>query len=93
MQTAPAGTYNGALDVVKQTLARDGLKGWVLAFSSSSSAKFTSAPLFSMYRGMGPPLVGVTPIFALSFWVSFLESPGLLGSDSELVLSLSSPMT
>lgn len=21
-----------------------------------------------MYRGMGPPLVGVTPIFALSFW-------------------------
>ncbi|KAG9049591.1 carnitine transporter [Tulasnella sp. UAMH 9824] len=48
MQTAPAGTYTGALDVVKQTLARDGLKG--------------------MYRGMGPPLVGVTPIFALSFW-------------------------
>jgi len=33
---------------VKQTLARDGIKG--------------------MYRGMGPPLVGVTPIFALSFW-------------------------
>ena len=21
-----------------------------------------------LYRGMGPPLVGVTPIFALSFW-------------------------
>lgn len=21
-----------------------------------------------MYRGMGPPLVGVTPIFAISFW-------------------------
>lgn len=23
-----------------------------------------------MYRGMGPPLLGVTPIFAISFWVS-----------------------
>ncbi|KAG8922655.1 hypothetical protein FRC02_011697, partial [Tulasnella sp. 418] len=48
LQTAPAGTYTGAIDVVKKTLARDGLKG--------------------MYRGMGPPLVGVTPIFAISFW-------------------------
>jgi len=48
LQTAPAGTYNGAMDVVRKTLARDGVKG--------------------MYRGMGPPLVGVTPIFALSFW-------------------------
>jgi len=48
LQTAPQGTYAGALDVVKKTLARDGLKG--------------------MYRGMGPPLVGVTPIFAISFW-------------------------
>ncbi|KAF8319187.1 mitochondrial carrier domain-containing protein [Cantharellus anzutake] len=48
LQTAPQGTYTGAIDVVKQTLARDGLKG--------------------MYRGMGPPLVGVTPIFAISFW-------------------------
>lgn len=48
LQTAPAGTYTGALDVVKKTLARDGVKG--------------------MYRGMGPPLVGVTPIFAISFW-------------------------
>jgi len=48
MQTAPAGTYTGAMDVVKKTLARDGLRG--------------------MYRGMGPPIIGVTPIFALSFW-------------------------
>lgn len=48
LQTAPAGTYTGALDVVKQTLARDSVKG--------------------LYRGMGPPLVGVTPIFAVSFW-------------------------
>lgn len=48
LQTAPPGTYTGGLDVVKKTLARDGVRG--------------------LYRGMGPPLVGVTPIFALSFW-------------------------
>ena len=27
------------------------------------------SPFDSLYRGMGPPLVGVTPIFAISFWV------------------------
>jgi len=48
LQTAPQGTYRGGIDVVKQTLARDGIRG--------------------MYRGMGPPLIGVTPIFAISFW-------------------------
>ncbi|KAJ7596876.1 hypothetical protein C8J56DRAFT_882521 [Mycena floridula] len=48
LQTAPAGTYKGALDVVKQTLAKDGATG--------------------LYRGMVPPLLGVTPIFAISFW-------------------------
>lgn len=48
LQTAPPGTYTGAVDVVKKTLARDGLSG--------------------LYRGMVPPLLGVTPIFAVSFW-------------------------
>lgn len=48
MQTAQQGTYNGAMDVVKKTIARDGARG--------------------LYRGVLPPLVGVTPIFALSFW-------------------------
>ncbi|KAJ8083809.1 carnitine transporter [Marasmius tenuissimus] len=48
LQTAPAGTYTGALDVVKKALARDGVSG--------------------MYRGIVPPLIGVTPIFAVSFW-------------------------
>lgn len=33
LQTAPAGTYTGALDVVKKTLARDGLKGYALIYS------------------------------------------------------------
>ncbi|KAK7468731.1 carnitine transporter [Stygiomarasmius scandens] len=48
LQTAAPGTYNGAIDVVKKTLAKDGVTG--------------------MYRGMVPPLLGVTPIFAVSFW-------------------------
>ncbi|CAG8608174.1 7268_t:CDS:10 [Ambispora gerdemannii] len=45
LQTAPAGAYTGILDVTKQIIAKDGLRG-----------------------GMGPPLVGVTPVFAVSFW-------------------------
>lgn len=48
LQTAAPGTYTGAIDVVKRTLARDGATG--------------------MYRGVVPPLLGVTPIFAISFW-------------------------
>jgi len=48
LQTAAPGTYTGAVDVVKKTLARDGVSG--------------------LYRGMVPPLLGVTPIFAISFW-------------------------
>ncbi|TCD69892.1 hypothetical protein EIP91_005716 [Steccherinum ochraceum] len=48
LQTAAPGTYNGAIDVVKKTLARDGATG--------------------LYRGVIPPLLGVTPIFAVSFW-------------------------
>ncbi|EGO05187.1 hypothetical protein SERLA73DRAFT_44724 [Serpula lacrymans var. lacrymans S7.3] len=48
LQTAAPGAYTGALDVVRKTLARDGVTG--------------------LYRGMVPPLLGVTPIFAVSFW-------------------------
>ncbi|KAF9479727.1 carnitine/acyl carnitine carrier [Pholiota conissans] len=48
MQTAAPGAYKGALDVVKKTVAQDGITG--------------------LYRGMVPPLLGVTPIFAVSFW-------------------------
>ncbi|KAK4701211.1 hypothetical protein P7C70_g5025, partial [Phenoliferia sp. Uapishka_3] len=48
LQTATPGQYKGTMDVVKQTLARDGVSGF--------------------YRGMGPPLAGVTPMFAVSFW-------------------------
>jgi len=48
LQTAPPGTYTGAIDVVKKAIARDGATG--------------------LYRGVVPPLIGVTPIFAMSFW-------------------------
>jgi solute carrier family 25 carnitine/acylcarnitine transporter 20/29 len=57
LQTAPEGAYTGAVDVVKKTLARDGIKG--------------------LYRGMGPPLIGVTPIFAISFWAYDLGKKGV----------------
>jgi len=53
LQTALPGDYKGAFDVVKKTIARDGLTG--------------------LYRGVLPPLLGVTPIFAVSFWVFFLK--------------------
>ncbi|TEB38992.1 mitochondrial carrier, partial [Coprinellus micaceus] len=48
LQTAAPGAYTGAIDVVKKTVAKDGLTG--------------------LYRGVIPPLLGVTPIFAVSFW-------------------------
>ncbi|CAA7258626.1 unnamed protein product [Cyclocybe aegerita] len=48
LQTAAPGAYKGAVDVVKKTVAQDGITG--------------------LYRGMVPPLLGVTPIFAVSFW-------------------------
>ena len=49
MQTAEKGVYSSAIDVVKKTIAREGLaKG--------------------LYAGVSAPLVGVTPMFAVSFW-------------------------
>ncbi|WVF66558.1 hypothetical protein IAT40_001298 [Kwoniella sp. CBS 6097] len=48
LQTAAPGTYSGAIDVVRKTVAQDGIRG--------------------MYRGITPPILGVTPIFAISFW-------------------------
>ncbi|KAJ6574958.1 carnitine/acyl carnitine carrier [Mycena capillaripes] len=59
LQTAPAGVYTGAIDVVKKTVAKDGITG--------------------LYRGMIPPLLGVTPIFAISFWA--------YGASKQLILA------
>lgn len=49
MQTAEKGVYSGALDVVRKTIAREGLAR-------------------GLYAGVSAPLVGVTPMFAVSFW-------------------------
>lgn len=42
------GVYNTTSECIKQTLVKDGLRGF--------------------YRGVLPPLIGVTPMFAVSFW-------------------------
>ncbi|KAL9131465.1 MAG: hypothetical protein Q9217_000613 [Psora testacea] len=49
MQTAEKGVYTGAIDVVRKTVAREGLRK-------------------GLYAGVSAPLVGVTPMFAVSFW-------------------------
>lgn len=49
MQTAEKGVYSGAMDVVKKTVAKEGLGR-------------------GLYAGVSAPLVGVTPMFAVSFW-------------------------
>ncbi|KAF2195028.1 mitochondrial carrier [Zopfia rhizophila CBS 207.26] len=49
LQTAEKGVYNGALDVVRKTIAREGVAR-------------------GLYAGVSAPLVGVTPMFAVSFW-------------------------
>ena len=49
LQTAEKGVYSGALDVVRKTVAREGLAR-------------------GLYAGVSAPLVGVTPMFAVSFW-------------------------
>jgi solute carrier family 25 (mitochondrial carnitine/acylcarnitine transporter), member 20/29 len=49
MQTAERGVYSSALDVVRKTIAREGLAR-------------------GLYAGVSAPLVGVTPMFMVSFW-------------------------
>ncbi|MCJ1482183.1 carnitine transporter [Schaereria dolodes] len=49
LQTAEKGVYAGAIDVVRKTIAREGLAR-------------------GLYAGVSAPLVGVTPMFAVSFW-------------------------
>ncbi|KAI6356283.1 hypothetical protein MCOR25_007900 [Pyricularia grisea] len=48
LQTAEKGVYSSAIDVVRKSVARDGMRG--------------------LYAGVSAPLVGVTPMFAVSFW-------------------------
>jgi solute carrier family 25 carnitine/acylcarnitine transporter 20/29 len=78
LQTAQPGQYSGTMDVVRRTFAKDGVSGFAqFIFSFESDAmlkgKMITAPSSinnSFYRGMSSPLAGVTPMFAVSFWVS-----------------------
>lgn len=49
LQTAEKGVYSSAMDVVRKSIAKDGLRR-------------------GLYAGVSAPLVGVTPMFAVSFW-------------------------
>ncbi|KAI1635032.1 mitochondrial carrier domain-containing protein [Biscogniauxia mediterranea] len=49
LQTADKGVYSSAIDVVRKSVAQDGLRR-------------------GLYAGVSAPLVGVTPMFAVSFW-------------------------
>jgi len=49
LQTAEKGLYSGAIDVVRKSVAKDGLRR-------------------GLYAGVSAPLLGVTPMFAVSFW-------------------------
>ncbi|KAL2076010.1 hypothetical protein VTL71DRAFT_953 [Oculimacula yallundae] len=49
LQTAERGVYSSALDALKKSIAKDGMRR-------------------GLYAGVSAPLVGVTPMFAVSFW-------------------------
>ncbi|KAL3464589.1 mitochondrial carrier domain-containing protein [Aspergillus heterothallicus] len=71
LQTAEKGVYSGAIDVVKRTVAREGL-------------------VRGLYAGVSAPLVGVTPMFAVSFWGYDLGKT-LVSSVSEVKVQNNTP--
>jgi hypothetical protein len=78
LQTAAPGTYTGAIDVVKKTLARDGVTGYTSFIRRVIGPRHGLIGLvYRLYRGMVPPLLGVTPIFAVSFWVCLSTNSSL----------------
>ncbi|GAQ44065.1 hypothetical protein AtubIFM54640_001428 [Aspergillus tubingensis] len=71
LQTAEKGVYSGAIDVVKRTVAREGLAR-------------------GLYAGVSAPLVGVTPMFAVSFW-GYDVGKTLVGKMSEVRVENNTP--
>ncbi|PYI08144.1 mitochondrial carnitine:acyl carnitine carrier [Aspergillus sclerotiicarbonarius CBS 121057] len=71
LQTAEKGVYSGAIDVVKRTVAREGL-------------------VRGLYAGVSAPLVGVTPMFAVSFW-GYDVGKTLVGKFSEVRVQNNTP--
>ncbi|KAF4301096.1 putative carnitine acyl carnitine carrier protein [Botryosphaeria dothidea] len=69
LQTAEKGVYSGAMDVVRRTIAREGLVRRGLAAGLQQNRRLTNIFLLQgLYAGVSAPLVGVTPMFAVSFW-------------------------
>ncbi|KAK0744833.1 mitochondrial carrier domain-containing protein [Apiosordaria backusii] len=73
LQTAEKGVYSSAIDVVKKSVAKDGLKR-------------------GLYAGVSAPLVGVTPMFAVSFWgydlgKSIVRSTSTVSPDGNLSIA------
>lgn len=70
LQTAEKGVYSGAMDVVRKTVAKEGLAR-------------------GMYAGVSAPLVGVTPMFAVSFWVRTLDAVATCAAGGRTTLPIS----
>ncbi|KAL8718825.1 MAG: hypothetical protein Q9225_004088 [Loekoesia sp. 1 TL-2023] len=67
LQTAEKGVYSGAVDVVRRTVAREGLRR-VRTIDYSYLLDENTEKTDGLYAGVSAPLVGVTPMFAVSFW-------------------------
>ncbi|KAK3294529.1 mitochondrial carrier domain-containing protein [Chaetomium fimeti] len=73
LQTAEKGVYSSAMDVVRKSVAKDGLRR-------------------GLYAGVSAPLVGVTPMFAVSFWgydlgKSIVRSTSTVAPDGSLSIA------
>jgi len=73
LQTAEKGVYSSAMDVVRKSVAKDGLRR-------------------GLYAGVSAPLVGVTPMFAVSFWgydlgKSIVRSTSTVSADGSLSIA------
>lgn len=64
MQTADKGVYSGALDVVRKTVAREGLRkvGHLEVIAREMAYSADDMTLKGLYAGVSAPLVGVTPM-------------------------------
>jgi len=75
LQTAEKGVYSGAMDVVRRTIAREGLARVYISTLQlqHSYVLFTNYIFQGLYAGVSAPLVGVTPMckFTYMFYQSF----------------------
>ena len=59
LQTAEKGVYSGAMDVVRKTVAREGL---ARVRSTTRYERLSLTFIQGLYAGVSAPLVGVTPM-------------------------------